>query len=204
MLFLGWDDHNHCFGPWQFGTTAILLQLAGLIQMDGSNIDWCFLQSIFIYIYIHLFICIHTIYLYFNIYIWTYQIVFLAVKSNYYPYHSTCQMLKFSSILSPRRGFPGVGVIASCKTQCEYPCCITTTTTSTTFTSITTTVSWRLDWIMSFFPEEMPWQVTRYLKDFKDLLNWFCRWVKHFLCPRCLFWFFLSVLSTFYHEISLE
>lgn len=47
--------------------------------------------------------------------------------------------------------FPGVGVIASCKTQCEDPCCITTTTTSTTFTSITTTVSWRLDWIMFFF-----------------------------------------------------
>lgn len=59
---------------------------------------------------------------------------------------------RITQLVAKKRGFPGVGVIASCKTQCEYPCCITTTTTSTTFTSITTTVSWRLDSIMFFFP----------------------------------------------------
>ena len=32
--FLRWDDHNHCFGPWQFGTAAILL---GILEHTGMQ-----------------------------------------------------------------------------------------------------------------------------------------------------------------------
>jgi len=53
---------------------------------------------------------------------------------------ATCQTLAMAGFICGEQD-GGVGVIASCKTQCEYPCCITTTTTTTTFTSITTTVT---------------------------------------------------------------